>query len=93
MKVTLKRGNITYIAYISSLGAHLAEGTLWLKTNRKIFRKKYIDSFSFFVSDYNSIIEGIEHAIVKIEAKQAKEADTCDKWRKFNEETKRRRTK
>lgn len=64
MKITICRDGRTFEAYVSSIGFHMAEVSFYevVRPSWKIFRTKFLPfySASFYVDDYESIIEAVQ---------------------------------
>ena len=55
-----------------------------VRPNWLIFRTRYIDSTSFFVDDYETILEGEIAMLDAILQKEKEEKERCQKWVEFN---------
>ena len=87
MKVTICRNNRTFEAYVSSIGFHMAEISFYevVRPSWKIFRTKFLPfhSASFYVSDYDSIIDAVGCKLDNGFRIEAKDKAVQDKWQEF----------
>lgn len=87
MKVTICRNGRTFEAYVSSIGCGMAEVSFYevVRPSWRIFRTKFFPfhSASFFVNDYESIIEAIECKLNNGFLIERADKATEDKWQEF----------
>lgn len=87
MKVTVCRDGRTFEAYVSSIGCAMAEVSFYevVRSSWKIFRTKFFPfhSASFYVSDYDSIIDAVECKLDNGFRIEAKDKEVQDKWQEF----------
>ena len=55
-----------------------------VRPNRKLFREKYRDSKSFWISDYETIKQGIYAMLDELEKDEEAEAKRMAKWRELD---------
>ena len=85
--VIITRDNRTFKAYVSSIGFGMAEVSFYevVRPSWKIFRTKFFPfhSASFYVSDYESIIEAIQCKLDNGFRIEGAEKATEAKWQEF----------
>lgn len=81
IKITSNADKFEYIVHISpTLDNKMAKVTIYQPTpNRKIFKKRYINTRTFWLMDYNSIAEGVQDMVDEETALSSDQA----KWAKF----------
>lgn len=55
-----------------------------IRPNWKIFRTRYIDTKTFFIDDYETILEGEIAMLDATLQKEKEEKERCQKWAEFN---------
>ena len=85
MKRTYTMNNRTFDCYINPLGKALIEVSVWevVRPNWIIFRSKYMDTRSFFDTDYPSITLGVIAMIDKCIESEREENERRAKWAEF----------
>lgn len=85
MKRTYTMNNRTFDCYINPLGKALIEVSVWevVRPNWIIFRRKYMDTRSFFDTDYPSITLGVIAMIDKCIESEREEKARRAKWEEF----------
>lgn len=85
MKRTYTVNNRTFDCYINPLGKALIEVSVWevVRPTWIIFRTRYMDTRSFFDTDYPSIFLGVLAMIDKCVEEEREEKERCAKWAEF----------
>lgn len=88
MRIAVNVNNRQLEVYVNpDLGGCMASVSVFevVRPKWKIFRTRFIDSQSFWISDYETIDEGARKAIDDILAKEQKQKENCEKWKNFSE--------
>ena len=81
-KIIVARGRDFKCHYHADLGGKMCEVTVWeiVRPTWKIFRCKYRSSYTFWVEDFDTIIEGVEKAVYRYLAEEDREKEIYKKW-------------
>ena len=87
MKMTIGKNNRTFIAYVCSIGAGIAEVSFYevIRPSWKIFRTTFFPVYrsAFWVSDYESISLGVSACLDEGFEIERRENELAEKWEKF----------